>query len=175
MGNFIKPFKLKKQNQKQNPLLFLIPILRFPLLCAIEFFFFLIPMHHLYGSCFGTIPHNIPECTVLWVDRFFFFLLLHIQCRVVIGDRFPPTKAPDVKTFPNIDLIQWRQHLPPAPPSRVGIVLYSLLVYPSPPVKGNIFPGCRGSLIVSKTEGPVTKQNNFILKQNCFFCKTSGT
>ncbi|TRZ16469.1 hypothetical protein HGM15179_010647 [Zosterops borbonicus] len=28
------------------------------------------------------------------------------KCRGVIGDRFPPTKAPDVKTFPNIDLIQ---------------------------------------------------------------------
>lgn len=26
---------------------------------------------------------------------------------------------------------------------------------PFPPVKGNIFPGCRGSLTVSKTEGPL--------------------
>lgn len=62
VGKFIKIFKLRK---KKASLLFVTPILRFPLLYAIEFFIFLIPMHHLCGSCFGTIPHNIPGCTVL--------------------------------------------------------------------------------------------------------------
>lgn len=96
-------------------------------------------------------------CFVSRLNRFCFFLLLHIQCGVVIEDRFPPTKAPDVKTFPNID--NTVTATPPSRPSQQG---WDCTVFPTglpfPPVKGNIFPGCRGSLIVSKTEGPVRKQ-----------------
>lgn len=61
VGKFIKTFKLKKKTS----LLFVTPILKFSLLCAIEFF-----LSYPYASfirfLFWYNPPNIPECTVSW-------------------------------------------------------------------------------------------------------------